>query len=287
MNRAANTASGYAFDTVKVRLQASPRGTYNGSLDCLKSILRYEGVRGLYRGLSAPLIGGALETGINYAVYTHTVRLLRDKYNAPSHLATPVAAGTAGMMLSTVLGPFELVKCRMQLGVQGGYHVYTSPLHCIQQLIRNEGYWGLTRGIGATMAREVPGNAIFFSCYEALRHTFPGRPVERSRDQTFLQIVGNALSAIVCGGISGTVMWAAVLPIDTAKTRIQTAYPGSANNVGILANLQLMYHAGGRHALYAGLAPTLLRAFPANAAQWLTWEFFIRECVLRQQETDS
>ncbi len=28
---------------------------------------------------------------------------------------------------------------------------------------------GLTRGLGATMAREVPGNALFFTAYEALR----------------------------------------------------------------------------------------------------------------------
>ena len=34
----------------------------------------------------------------------------------------------------------------------------------------------------------------------------------------------------------------------------------------------LTEHAGGRRALYAGLTPTLIRAFPANAAQWLAWE---------------
>ena len=32
------------------------------------------------------------------------------------------------------------------------------------------------------------------------------------------------------------------------------------------------YAAGGRRVLYAGLTPTLVRAFPANAAQWLAWE---------------
>ena len=30
--------------------------------------------------------------------------------------------------------------------------------------------------------------------------------------------------------------------------------------------------AGGWRALYAGLSPTMVRAFPANAAQWLAWE---------------
>ena len=37
-----------------------------------------------------------------------------------------------------------------------------------------------------------------------------------------------------------------------------------------------LYRAGGRRPMYAGLAPTLMRAFPANAAQWLTWELALR-----------
>lgn len=37
-------------------------------------------------------------------------------------------------------------------------------------------------------------------------------------------------------------------------------------------NLTGKYAAGGRRTLYAGLTPTLVRAFPANAAQWLAWE---------------
>ena len=45
------------------RLQASPPDTYRNAWHCFRSILKYEGVRGLYRGVSAPLIGGALETG--------------------------------------------------------------------------------------------------------------------------------------------------------------------------------------------------------------------------------
>lgn len=47
---------------------------------------------------------------------------------------------------------------------------------------------------------------------------------------------------------------------------------GSAHDKSIFRNLQIMYKQGGRRTLYAGLTPTLVRAFPANAAQWLAWE---------------
>jgi len=71
------------------------------------------------------------------------------------------------------------------------------------------------------------------------------------------------------------------LPLDVAKTRRQTAGPGSLYDVGMARNLQLLHREGGRRALYAGLTPTLLRAFPANACQWLAWEAAIH--ALREQ----
>jgi mitochondrial ornithine carrier protein len=55
----------YPFDTVKVRLQSQPDHLslrYNGPLDCFKQSLRQDGFIGIYRGVSAPLVGAAVET---------------------------------------------------------------------------------------------------------------------------------------------------------------------------------------------------------------------------------
>eukprot|EP00803_Ostreobium_quekettii_P008881 evm.model.scf_335EXC.7 EVM.evm.TU.scf_335EXC.7 scf_335EXC:36030-41569(-) len=271
----ANVVSGYPFDTVKVRLQAEP-GAYKGPWHCFRSILRKEGVaRGLYRGLTPPLIGGSLETGVNYLVYKRVLDLLKDGAS-PSSLSplhhVAIAAGTAGVALSFVLGPAELIKCRMQVAVGSQY---TSPMHCLRFAIQSEGYWGLTRGLGGTLAREVPGNAIFFTSYELLRRTLPGRVEEGQARAHLVSLLGDATSAVMCGGIAGIIMWSCVLPLDVAKTRIQTTYPGSTTDVGIAQHLRMMLLSGGVRALYAGLTPTLIRAFPANAAQWVTWEVVV------------
>lgn len=55
----------YPFDTVKVRLQSQPDGVplrYAGPLDCFAQSWKRDGVAGLYRGISAPLVGAAVET---------------------------------------------------------------------------------------------------------------------------------------------------------------------------------------------------------------------------------
>jgi hypothetical protein len=259
-----------------------------------------------------------LLAGINYTVYTSMLRYLKVKSStlrdcarllawfwweraqecccalqadaARPHLASvALSAGTAGVVLSSVLSPFELIKvhalltqlinllvsavvvnipfmtpsriihgpvqpcvalqCRMQMAhrnVHGGAKPpYSSGITCLQHLLRTEGLRGLTRGTGATMARETPGNALFFTVYELLRRVVPGRPQSAAASgDGFMAILGDAASSIVCGGLAGTVMWAAVLPIDVAKTRIQTATPGTPRDVGVLRNLAMMHSEG-------------------------------------------
>lgn len=49
---------GHPFDLVKVRMQTAEKGVYNGAIDVVKKTLAREGMRrGLYAGVSAPLVG--------------------------------------------------------------------------------------------------------------------------------------------------------------------------------------------------------------------------------------
>ena len=55
----------YPFDTVKVRLQSQPDHLplrYKGPIDCFRQSFKQDGFVGLYRGISAPLVGAAIET---------------------------------------------------------------------------------------------------------------------------------------------------------------------------------------------------------------------------------
>ncbi len=64
----------YPFDTVKVRLQSQPANLplkYTGPLDCFKQSLRRDGFIGIYRGISAPLVGAAVETSTLFFSVSH------------------------------------------------------------------------------------------------------------------------------------------------------------------------------------------------------------------------
>ena len=49
---------GHPFDLVKVRMQTAEKGVYSGAIDVVKRTVAREGLRkGLYAGVSAPLVG--------------------------------------------------------------------------------------------------------------------------------------------------------------------------------------------------------------------------------------
>jgi len=82
----------YPFDTVKVRLQSQPDTVplrYNGPLDCLKKSLQRDGFAGIYRGISAPLVGAAVETStLFFSVSTQapeTIVPMLTEYSTASH----------------------------------------------------------------------------------------------------------------------------------------------------------------------------------------------------------
>ena len=71
----------YPFDTVKVRLQSQPDHLplqYTGPLDCFKQSLKNDGFFGIYRGISAPLVGAAVETSCLFFSVSALSCLLRE-----------------------------------------------------------------------------------------------------------------------------------------------------------------------------------------------------------------
>ncbi|WVR04730.1 hypothetical protein IAU60_001741 [Kwoniella sp. DSM 27419] len=123
----------HPFDLVKVRLQSQPTDralTFKGPWDCFKQTYGKEGFLGLYRGLSAPLTGAAIENATLFVCYNKWKDLiLAVRPDTPGSLSEKgkgkarelemselaIAGGGAGFMASFVLTPIELVKCRMQV----------------------------------------------------------------------------------------------------------------------------------------------------------------------------
>ena len=55
----------YPLDVVKTRQQLATTNDYNGTINCLKKIVREEGFSRLYKGISAPILMEAPKEPLN------------------------------------------------------------------------------------------------------------------------------------------------------------------------------------------------------------------------------
>ncbi|OMO76395.1 hypothetical protein CCACVL1_15702 [Corchorus capsularis] len=273
---------GHPFDTVKVKLQKHNTGVhgikYRNGLHCSARILATEGVRGLYTGATSSFVGLSFESSLVFGIYSQAKQALQEgtQSNGPQPQAIIPSAAFGGAIISFILCPSELVKCRMQ--VQGTDSLvpkssrYSSPLDCAFKTIKKDGVTGIFRGGSATFLRETIGNAVFFSVYEYVRYYMHLQLNTGSSNHRNLIDMG---VGIMSGGLGGVACWSVVLPLDVAKTIIQTA-PDKSSSTNPLQVLNSIYRRAGLKGCYSGLGPTIVRAFPANAAAIVTWELAMK-----------
>ncbi|KAJ3233994.1 hypothetical protein HDU81_001819 [Chytriomyces hyalinus] len=113
-------------DTVKTVMQTqtskNPRSSSQsmGTIECCKTIMRQEGPRGFFKGLSAQLFGAMLETSCVFLMYNNAQTAVRLLSNKPANVSLSTAELTAcgfisGTGISFLLTPIELVKCKLQV----------------------------------------------------------------------------------------------------------------------------------------------------------------------------
>jgi len=226
----------------------------------LRDIIATEGMMGLYRGVASPLL--AVTPAFAISFYSCDVAKSWMVQQPPGQTSSSkddlsiaqiaAAGGFSGLPLACVLGPSERIKCLMQ--VQNKYDGFGD---CARQVYKEGGLRSVFRGTASAAIRDVPGNAAYFASYEFCKRQLCA--LEDNHNKT-----PSTPSILLAGGMAGVANWVVALPFDTIKSRIQTAPSGMYSSYADV--LQKTVQKEGVRALFKGLTPALLRAFPANAA---------------------
>ncbi|EFZ04327.1 mitochondrial carrier protein [Metarhizium robertsii] len=160
----------------KARTQSSGVTTrqYRNSMDCVRQVVQTEGIRGLYRGLSASYLG-TIETAMHLVIYERLKVMiqygLRGKSWASGELETWIstsgAAGSAKLAAVFLTYPHEVVRTRLrQAPLENGMPRYKGLVHCFQLVWKFEGLGGLYGGLTPHLARSIPSAVITLGVYE-------------------------------------------------------------------------------------------------------------------------
>jgi len=249
--------TGQPFDTVKVRMQTNP-AAFPSVAFTSRSILAQEGAAALWKGAVPTAMGMVLENamafGVNEALKRTFPDAAREDPTKRPDLIKPFLMGAiTGCCSATVLLPSEIIKAKTQVAVGN-----VSSADICKKMLRKGGLRSLYVGFDAQIMRDAPFYAFFFGSYELNCYLF----------RTYLPSMPEELNYFMSGGFAGMLGWTAAMPFDVPKTNVQASW--DSRIVGsYFPELLRIAKERGPLALYTGLIPTILRAFPANAALFL------------------
>ena len=275
----------YPFDTVKVRLQSQPDTLplrYQGPLDCFRQSLRVEGVTGLYRGISAPLIGAALETSSLFFSYRIAQNALQATILPPtSQNSLPLGAlvasgGASGAFTSLLLTPIELVKCQMQVPLSPTSVRGPGPLSIVTSIFHHHGVLGFWHGQLGTLIRETGGSAAWFGSYEGVSALFR-KYSARATSSTKEAVQDDTLplyQQMLAGATAGMTYNFIFFPADTIKSRMQTEEVNASGDVrkSFWVSGKSLWQQQGIRGMYRGCGITVGRAAPSSAFIFAIYE---------------
>ncbi|KAG8979736.1 hypothetical protein FRB90_007986, partial [Tulasnella sp. 427] len=139
------------------------------SLNLTANIIRVEGVRGLYKGLSASYLG-VTEGTIQWVLYERLKKKVAGKGGAEEWLGMLGAAGAAKFTASLITYPHEVLRTRLRQDppIVNGLPKpkYTGLYQTLRLVIAEEGAAALYGGLSAHLLRVIPNAAIMYTVYE-------------------------------------------------------------------------------------------------------------------------
>ncbi|KXS20790.1 putative mitochondrial carrier protein [Gonapodya prolifera JEL478] len=272
---------GHPFDTIKVRIQTNNQ--YRNALDALSDTVKNEGPKALYKGVWSPILGIGLVNAVIFSFYDSFRHLINPDFpNTPLTPTQTFQAGLAtGAVTAFVNAPVEHLKIRLQTqygsrnsaaaAAGSSLKGETTP-HTLGSLtaylVRTRGFTSLFRGLWVTIVRDTPSFAFYFWSYEMVKKALEDRAAKTNGAPREL----NVIELILAGGTAGICCWLPCIPQDVVKSRFQSndTYRSS------LEAMRDVYARKGIRGFFKGVGPTLVRAFPANAATFLAYEMTMR-----------
>lgn len=190
-------------------------------IDCARKTVQWEGLGGLYKGVTSPLAGQMLFRASLFSSYGWAKRWLATNSDGTTRPLTDrdyyIAGAITGALIATTESPIDFYKSQLQVQIIRSKTVpgYTAPFTtlsgCIREVYRTNGLMGSFQGFTATFIRNTPANCVYLGNFELFK-------------KQYVESVGplTAPATILCGGMAGLTYWLLCYPVDVIKSAMMT-----------------------------------------------------------------
>ncbi|KAI5965168.1 ORT1 [Candida pseudojiufengensis] len=164
-----------------VNMQQGNKQINHSYSSIIKNILQKNGVLGLWNGLNSTLTREVVGTSIWFGTY----EFLIEEFNKSKHpiiknkdLQLLTSGAIAGIMFNFLMFPIDTIKSNIQTNdiLNKSHHNHHQTTDFYKELrklmIKKGGIMNLYNGLGITMIRCIPANALIFYTYEILKRNF-------------------------------------------------------------------------------------------------------------------
>lgn len=168
------------LELMRTRMQADRALLDEGMVGGAMSLVRQQGVLGLFRGLGPMLLRDVPFSCIYWVGYERLKQRFMEEEGELSAAASFVSGGTAGALATLMTMPLDVVKTRRQVE-RGSAGAQSETLGAmVARIVRLEGPRALLAGVVPRLAKMAPSCAIMIASFEMGKKWFA---VERIRVQ--------------------------------------------------------------------------------------------------------
>ncbi|CAD8178661.1 unnamed protein product [Paramecium octaurelia] len=264
--------STHPVDTVKVRLQKEGEGQsavkkYKNIIRGSYVIYKEEGLRALYKGLSASLGREATYSTLRLGLYEPFKHMISNDGEKTSLGVKFFAGLMSGSTGAIVANPCDVLKIRLQS--ISGHH--QSVFAEITQILHHEGILGLYKGTMPNLLRGAILTGTKMATYDQTKQWLK---------EHFAFKEGFSLQ-FVCSFATGLMLSITTAPMDLIKTRIMSQDAGHKVYNGLMDCAIKTFKQEGLGAFYKGFFPQWIRFGPFNIIQLIVWEQLRTFCGIK------
>jgi len=159
-------------ETIKTKLiddSKRPNPQYRGLMHGTVSIVKQEGILGIYRGLFPVMMRQGANSAVRFTTYTTLKQFVQSNARPGQPIPTSITFGigaVAGLVTVYTTMPLDVIKTRMQS--LEARQQYRNSFHCAYRIFTEEGILRFWTGTTPRLARLVMSGGIVFTIYEKI-----------------------------------------------------------------------------------------------------------------------
>ncbi|SCU97364.1 LAFA_0G11122g1_1 [Lachancea sp. 'fantastica'] len=271
------------LDTVKIRLQLHliDNSSQRGIISVVRSIIREEGTRALWKGNVPAAAMYLLYGSTQFSAFSTLNKALAGNH-WPAQFHSCVVGALAGSCSAVMSYPFDVLRTRF---VANHEKALATMLGTASEIWYHEGVGGFFKGVSSSVVSISIASSSIFATYETIKIFCEQSPYRDSGPVKLLE----SSASVMAGLVSKTL----VFPIDTVRKRIQVV---NAKHLEYLSQHNHAYNEykgksftqlarkvierEGFQALYRGFTLGLMKSVPSTVVSIGVYEWTLRHMQL-------